>query len=1017
MQKDDEGFLWFATKDGLSRFDGYNFKNYKTSSKELKRSVSNQFQQIVKDDYGFFWIVNYMGQVFRFDPKTELFELYPSADENRGNNYISIVQLIKTPSGEIWMRGAGNGCIRAVTDTLDFSVKLTFFCTQDQQKTGTDVRAVFQDRYMKMWLLTNHGIATISEGEDEPSGHYLTGREEAEKQNSLFSAVETDKELLVSGSGGRLFRYNKAKKRFTVFHLPVTSSLNNILTLNDTVCFISTDADGFFLLNHRTDKFRHFHSAKTKEMLTDAIENSWKDTCGDVWMKLTGTFGFIRYNLNENKLYYMPFRYYQEDFSSFPLAEKSSSILSFKDDKDKIWLMPSGRENAWYNDSYTKNKPQFSHKNAKGLFPPVVYKSLTDTAGVFWQATHYGGIQKCVSLNPSFRFTQCKNTLEYTEANDILALFEDDKQRLWISTRDNRVRIYDKNGQFLGFLNKKGEITKTDTGFANVLSIYQDRKGIFWIGGNPGLFKLTPKSQESVAFTVQSYNTSEKGEFMPVSLTINDILEDSRGRIWMTTQEGGLQLLDESNGKARFIHKNNGFKNNYPPAVLLTKCLFEDTNGNIWVGSSEGITVFSNEFEQPEHIKFFFYNPENTDLANSSIADIYQDKEGIIWFTSFGGGLFHISTAFYLGETPDFVSYNRENRRFPSDLALSIREDDQGFMWVVTEDAIVKFNKINATAEVFGKISGLDQVGFSERTIIKRQSGEFIVGTSAGFYSFFPDRIIRTEYKPNIVFTRFLLFNKEVESGDGHSPLQTTINTTAEITLTHKQSVFSIEYAALDYRNPGHIQYAYKLDNFEENWNYVGTQRMVSYTNLPEGTYYFRVKSTNSEGIWFDNDRVLKITVLPSFWETKLAYFLYVVTVLLVIGTVITIFIVFYRLRSRMKLDQEMSAMKLQFFTDVSHELRTPLTLINAPLENVLENGNLSRQDKEQLKVVHTNTNRMLRMMNQILDFRKIQSNKMRLRVEKTKLGSFIVACSENFRKIAENRNITAHSFGLTGTR
>jgi len=1004
MLKDDEGFLWFATKDGLSRFDGYNFKNYKASSKELKRCVSNQFQQILKDDYGFFWIVNYMGQVFRFDPRTERFELYPSADENRGNNYISVEQLIKTLSGEIWMRGAGNGCIRAITDTLDFSVKLTFFCTQNQQKTGSNVRAIFQDKDLRMWLLTDHGIAVVSQGEDEPAGHYLTEREE--NQNSLFAAVETNEELLVSGSEGRLFRYNKAKKRFTVFQLPVTSNLNNILIINDAICFISTDADGFFLLDYRMGKFLRFHSAKTKGMIADAIENSWIDTRGDIWMKFAGTFGFMRYNPKEDKLYYMPFRYYQEDFSSFPLMEKSPFVLSFKDDKDRIWLMPSECENAWYNDGYTKNKPQFNHENTKGLFPSVVYKSLPDTVGVFWQTTHYGGIQKCVSLNSSFRFTQCKNALEYTEANDILALFEDDKQRLWISTRDNRVRIYDKAGQLIGFLNKAGEITKTETGFANVLSIYQDRKGIFWFGGNPGLFKLTPKTRDAATFSVQSYNTFKGGEFSPISLIINDVLEDSRGRIWMTTMDGGLQLLDETDGKTRFIHKNNLFKNSYPPAVLLTKCLFEDTNGNIWVGSSEGIIVFSNEFDRPEHIKFFFYNPENTDLVNSSISDIYQDRDGIIWFASFGGGLFHISTAFYLGETPDFVSYNRENRRFPSDLVLSIQEDNQGFMWVVTEDAIVKFDKKNATAEVFGKISGLDQVGFSERAIVKRQSGEFIVGTASGFYSFYPDRIVRTEYKPNIVFTRFLLFNKEVELGGENSPLQTTINTTNEITLTHKQSVFSIEYAALDYRNPAHIQYAYKLDNFEQNWNYVGTQRMVSYTNLPKGTYYFRVKSTNSEGIWFDNDRVLKITVLPSFWETGLAYFLYVLTVLLVIGTVITIFIVFYRLRSRMKLDQEMSAMKLQFFTDVSHELRTPLTLINAPLENVLENGNLSKQDKEQLEVVHTNTNRMLRMMNQILDFRKIQSNKMRLRVEKTKLGDFIVACSENFRKIAENRNI-----------
>ena len=1005
MLKDDDGFLWLTTGDGLSRFDGYNFKNYKASSKELKRSISNQFQQILKDDYGFLWVVNYMGQVFRFDPRLEIFQLYPPADENRGDNYVSVKRLRKSSSREIWMMGYGNGCIRAVTDTLDFSVKLTLFCAQNQQKTGREVNSIHEDRDGRMWLFTEHGVAIVSKDEEEPSGYYLTEREDSTSQNALFASIETNEELLVAGSEGRLFRYSKSKKRFTVFQLPVVSNLNNILALNDSVCFLSTGADGFFLFNHKTNKSRHFLSGRVKEMLSDAIEDSWKDAHGDIWMKPSEVFGFLRYNAKEDKLYYMPFRYYQEDFSSF--SQKMPFFLSFKDDKDRIWLMPSITKNAWYNDSYTGSKPYFSSESTKrNMFPSIAYKSLQDTTGVFWITTRYEGIRKCVSLNSSFSFTQCKSASDYTEANDILALFEDDKQRLWISTQDNRVCIYEKNGQFLGFLNKKGEITKAESTFANALSIYQDRKGVFWIGGNQGLFKLTPKSGEAAAFTVHSYASSKGGKFSPISLIVNDILEDSRGRIWLTTLDGGLQLLDESDGEIRFIHKNNLFKNNYPPTVLLTKCLFEDTGGNIWVGSSEGITVFSNEFEHPEHIKFFFYNPENTDLVNSSISDIYQDKDGIMWFTSFGGGLFNISNSFYLGETPDFVSYNCDNKLFPSDLALCIQEDNEGFLWVVTEDAIVKFDKKNIAVETFGKISGLDYVGFAEQAIIKRQSGEFIVGASSGFYSFYPKRIKQTKYKPNVVLTRFLLFNKDVELGGKNSPLQTTVNTTKEIVLTHEQSVFSIEYAALDYRNPVHIQYAYKLDNFEENWNYVGSQRVASYTNLPKGTYYFRVKLTNSEGVWFDNDKVLKITILPSFWETGWAYFLYVLAVLLVTGTIITVVIVFYRLRSRMQLEQEMSAMKLQFFTDVSHELRTPLTLINAPLENVLENGNLSKQDKEQLEVVHTNTNRMLRLMNQILDFRKIQNNKMRLRVEKTKLGDFVIACCANFRKIAENRNI-----------
>jgi signal transduction histidine kinase/DNA-binding response OmpR family regulator/ligand-binding sensor domain-containing protein len=1003
--KDSEGFLWFITRDGLSRFDGYNFKNYKASSKELKRSINNEFQQIIKDQYGYLWILNSMGQVFRFNTQTEKFELYPSADENRGDNYIAVRQLNLSPSGEIWLLGVGNGCIRVETDTTDFSVKITAFCTHNQKKTGSDVRAVYQDTDGKNWILTGNGIAVVGKGESEPSSFYLTDTIGGKNPNSLFSAIETKDEMLVTGSEGRLFRYDKTKRRFSVFQLPVSSALNNIIVVNDSVCFLSTQSSGFILLNHNTNQVDRFFSGNTPVISSDKIEASKKDIRGDIWMKLADNGNLFRFNTQRKKLYRMPLKYPQEDYLAFSACLGVSSFLSLIDDKEKLWLIPSEKKIPWYDEKSEEQKPFLSEKNS--LNPFIVYRTYQDTSGVFWQASHYNGIRKCVSLNSSFRFIQFEPSVDYADANDITAFMEDNQQRLWIATQDNKIRILDRDGKLIGYLNRRGEISKAESVFAEILSIYQDRSGAVWLGANPGLFKLEPPYSNASSYNVLNFSSYQYEEpYQPLSLEICNILEDSRGRIWLATVGAGLQLIAESEGKIRFIHKNNLFRNAYPPTVLLTKSLFEDSNGDIWLGSREGITVFSSEFRSPEEIKFFFYNPENTDLANSNISDIYQDKDGTMWFASFGGGLFKISGSFYLGETPDFILYNRLNNRFPSDLVLSLKEDDNGYLWIVTEDAIAKFHKETATYEVFGKLNGLDHQGFSEQAILRRQSGEFVVGTGSGFYSFYPEKIEKTEFKPEIVLTRFQLFNKDVVLHEEDSPLHTTINKTQEIVLTHKQSVFSIEYAALDYREPASIQYAYKLDNFEDEWNYVGSQRVASFTNLPKGTYFFRVKSTNSEGVWFDNDRVLKITILPSFWETGWAYFLYILACIIIIGGSLTVFIIIYKLRSSMKLDREMSAMKLQFFTDVSHELRTPLTLINAPLENVLEGGRLSKQDKEQLEVVHTNTSRMLRLMNQILDFRKIQNNKMRLRIEKTKLGEFIVSCCSNFLKIAENRNI-----------
>lgn len=998
MLRDGEGFVWFATRDGLSRFDGYSFKNYKASSRQLGRSVSNHFQRLLLDNDGYIWVLNNMGQVLRFDAKHEKFKIYPSIDDNKGDNYITVKQMQKMPDGDIWMIGFSNGCVR-VSIQKD-SVVTTFFCNQTQQKTGHEVQSLSADLDGNIWILTDNGIAVVPNNAKEPNAYHLVSNKE--KKNSLSALTYAGGEVLFASSQGCLFRYDRVKRRFSEFQLPTNSDLNNVLPLSGSKYFISTEDAGYFIFDNRTSQKSEVSSVLGAKL--SGILYSFKDVRGDIWFKAKGLPGFYRLDVNKMTTQYLPFGYQGNVYSFSEKASTNSSVFSFRDDRDRLWMMPSASNDIWYADGYSGETPKFEKEGMKGrMFPSVIYPSFLDTMGVMWISTHYTGVEKCVTQNSSFVFTQCKSSPEYIEDNDILAILEDNSGRLWISSQDDCVRIYDSNHNLLGYLTKSGDVVKSKSVLSHVTALYQDRKGAIWVGSNTGVYRFVPRDN---SFSARFYSMREDAPPF-VSTAVMDILEDSQSRMWFATKENGLMLLQNPNAAdAKFIHRNNKLKNNYPPTVLLTRCLFEDTNGNVWLGTNEGITVFSNDFTNPEDIKFFFYNSENTDLDNSCIYDIWQDKDGLMWFASFGGGLFKNRSSFFLGDTPDFISYNKENKKFPSDLVLSIQEDEKGFLWVVTEDAIVKFDKKKQVAEPFGKIRGLDHVGFSERAIVRCKSGEIVVGSSSGYYSFFPGSIEDKVYQPQIVFTRFMIFNKEMEIGTENSPLTETVNNMDTITLNSDQNVFSIEYAALDYRNPAYIQYAYKLDNFETDWNFVGTQRVASYTNLPKGEYLLRVKSTNSEGIWFDNDRVIKIVVLPSFWETGWAILLYVLFGLALVGTILTVLFSFYRLRSKMTLDREMSSMKLQFFTDVSHELRTPLTLINAPLENVLENGKLEDKDREQLEVVHTNTNRMLRLMNQILDFRKIQSNKMRLRVERTNLGEFVSSCSSNFLKIAENRQV-----------
>ena len=278
-------------------------------------------------------------------------------------------------------------------------------------------------------------------------------------------------------------------------------------------------------------------------------------------------------------------------------------------------------------------------------------------------------------------------------------------------------------------------------------------------------------------------------------------------------------------------------------------------------------------------------------------------------------------------------------------------------------------------------------------------------GTSEGIFLFKPDSLRKSTYVPPLVFSKLLISNEDVTPGE-NSVLQRSLDDTRRLKLSHKENIFTIQFAALDYTDPSEIQYAYILEGFEKSWNYVGKQRMATYTNLPKGDYVFKVRSTNAEGVWTENTRLLDIEVLPSFWETPFAYFLYVLFVLLIIVTAVYILFTIYRLKHEVSVEQQMTNMKLRFFTDISHELRTPLTLISGPVEYVLSNKRLPADVREQLQVVERNTNRMLHLINQILDFRKIQNRKMKMQVQRVDVVAFTRKVMENFDSVAEEHRI-----------
>jgi len=390
-------------------------------------------------------------------------------------------------------------------------------------------------------------------------------------------------------------------------------------------------------------------------------------------------------------------------------------------------------------------------------------------------------------------------------------------------------------------------------------------------------------------------------------------------------------------------------------------------------------------------------------IGANDIIDICTTQSGETFIGTFGGGISKIEETDSLGFPVSFVTYGAAHG-LPSNIILSLQEDNRGNLWIGSEGGLTKFNHREQTFENFSEIKRLmKRFNFSENSRFRLHDGRMLFGYSHGMVIFDPESVKNNTFTPYLALVQFKLFNRILPiSSEG--PLTRNINLLDKLVLKHNQNFIGIDFAALDYIDPENILYAYKLDGFDKEWFYSGNQRSANYTNLSRGKYLFRVKSTNSDGVWVANERTLSIEVLPPFWATGWAYLLYVLLAVLVLYFTFSILYTFYRMRNKIILEKQESEIKTRFFTNISHEIRTPLTMIVSPIENLLQSKTTPEPVKKQLTLVSKNTNRLLNMVNQILDFQKMEQ--MPLTVSRIEIAPFIKNLFDNYIRNAEIHSI-----------
>jgi len=985
IMQDKKGFMWFATWDGLCRFDGYNFTTYKTSPEDSIFMTSNRIDKIIEDFAGNIWVHAYNKETFCFDP---IKEKYIASFHIKQKPFITS-EIIPMPSGKVWLTSKNTGAVCSMAGMNTYKI----YSQENGNLTSNNVRYVYEDKDQYSWILTDNGINRLNKVTDENETFFFSEDKEV-KKISFFTAYETETEVWFGTNEGRIIYFNKKNERFGTFETGIKSDIISIKNVYDNLLIVLTSDDGFLICDKNRTTLNIFDKTILKELPTNKMKSCFIDSNNNVWLEMDVP-GVAKFNLINNQLrYYRPGVSVKSDLLFPPLFD------IVEDKNGRIWVHPRGGGFSYYDKTSDRLLPFFNDpSSSEWKFSHMLHDLFMDRQGNMWISTRTDGIEKITFDDEVFKisdFGYKSSAFNF----EVRAIFEDNKNNIWIGSKEGTISVYDQKKDFKGYLSVNGNISKTDTPLkAMTYTFIQDSKNNIWIGskGN-GLYLLEMVEGKQDSYNMKHYIHESSDMYSLSNNSVYSIHEDNTGHIWIGTFGGGINLFDKS--KNQFINCNN-ILNKYPSEMGYQVRTVNSRGSIIYVGTTLGLVVFSADYNNLESTGFKIYTKSSNTKDGLRANDIYNlfiTRQNNIYLTTRGGGISQVSDFDPSGFPVKFKTYDTSNH-LPFDIVLSVIEDKDNKLWVIGEGNLVRFDPQNNYFEQFRDVARiLENNFFSESGPLSTTNGELILGCTKGTISFMPENIRKDEYHPYIAFIKFKI------SGEDYI-LKGELDDTEKIILKHNQNTLSLEYAALDFANPQSISYAYKLDGLDDDWIYGQNQRLVNYTNLAPGEYVFKVKSTNSNGIWTSNERNIIINIKPSFWQTQWAYLIYIITFILVLFFILRSIFVFYRMRDKVRLEQEQTEMKTRFYTDISHEIRTPLTMIVSPIEDIIENNKVLPDAKPQLKLVLKNANRMLNMVNQILDFRKIQ--KKSLQVREVSFGEFFSDLCNNFTAITESKGIS----------
>ena len=973
--QDKKGVIWISTWNGLNKFDGYTFKNYKASTQKNYSLTHNRIIHMNETAGGNILCKSYDGRIYIFDCNKEVFIdiLKPIESEIRREIFVDRVYSLK--KGIAWLTTNEGYCFRIDENELNKNDGIQTYSTFNGELKSDKIYNIYQDSWQDEWILTDRGITII-------------GNKKIDNDLPFKLIHEFKEEIYLVSTSNKLAIYHQDKGTIKIMDIPYPITQVNTMASVRNQLALGTD-NGIILYNPEQNTFEQI-DIHTPQQSCNNVSFIYEDKLGECWAFSTSP-GVTRIDISSGEKHHLA----TPEDKVVNYGRDSRSHVIFEDKQGTLWTLPT-KGNFSYYDRKSKELKTFytDPNNSHSGFTPLIRYCSIDKQGNAWIISSRG-VKKMTFFPETFHLNQPDE-----KGMETRAFLLDNKNRFWIASKSGYIRLYYSDGSLIGHLSPEGKITNQVSQFNHsIYCIHQGQDGRIYLGSkNHGLFELTEKSDNQFAMRNYTHQSHDK-----YSLGGNDVYAihtDHRNNLWIGSYNGGLNLMQRNaNGDAIFINYMNELRNYPIERFLNVRTIAEVGDSVLLVGTTSGLISFNSCFQRPEEIKFY-KNRHNVDnekgLLGSDVMHVFTDSRNETYVMTFTGGINKVISNNLLSDSIVFKSYTTR-QGLASDLVLSMIEDENKKLWVVTENALSRFDSANDTFDNYDRAVLHKDFNFTEAIPAYNASKQLVFGTDMGFLTTTPELMKKSDYVPPILLTELKIHGKQAD---------TAIDDMEQLELTPQQRNITINYAALDYTKPENILYAYRLKGLEQEWNYAEKSRAASYINLPPGEFALEVKSTNSDGVWVDNVRTLPIHVLPTFWETAWAWLLYFVAFVLFTGCIVYVLFYIYRLRHRVDVEQQLASIKLKFFTDISHELRTPLTLIASPVSEVLEGEVLSPTARQHLTVVQKNTDRMLRLINQILDFRKIQNQKMKLMVEETELISFLMRITENFRSIAEEKQI-----------